>query len=177
MAVPATIQSPTDIGGAEYGDFVDSEDDLDVTEYTEWPYEYKFYPIRIGEVINQTYQIDHKLGHGGFSTVWMAHDLKRRRDVALKITARNSGEYEYKMLEEIKCTVKDTSHLVTSIASFILRGKDSDHRVLVFPLRGPSLNSLYGLKGITMATRMSAARQLLEGLANLHEAGLVHRGK
>jgi serine/threonine protein kinase len=178
MAIPATVpQFPAASDAAEYGDFVDSDDDYEVTEYTECPYGYKFYPIQIGEVIDQTYRIDHKLGHGGFSTVWMAHDLKNRRDVALKIMAAgNSGEYEYNILEEIKRAVKDTSHLVTCIATLFLRGKDSNHQVLVFPLRGPSLDSLVG-REILIATRMSAARQLLEALASLHEGGIVHRGK
>lgn len=178
MAISATTpQYPAGGDTAEYGDFVDSDEDYDVTEYAECPYEYKFYPIRIGEVIDQTYRIDHKLGHGGFSTVWMAHDLKNRRDVALKIMAAGtSGEYEYNILKEIKRAVKDTSHLVTCLSTFFLRGKDYDHRVLVFPLRGPSLDSLVGRK-ISIATRMSAARQLLEGLASLHEGGIVHRGK
>ena len=32
-----------------------------------------------------TYRIEHKLGHGDFSTVWLARDIKKKRDVALKI--------------------------------------------------------------------------------------------
>lgn len=179
MAISATIpQYPADSDAAEYGDFVESDDDIDVTEYAECPYEYKFYPIRIGEVIDRTYRIDHKLGHGGFSTVWMTHDLEHRRDVALKImVAGDPGEHEYNVLEEIKRVVKDsTSHLVTCMATFFLRGKDSDHRILVFPIRGPSLDSLIG-RTIPIATRMSAARQLLEASACLHEGGFVHRGK
>ncbi|KAK2758828.1 hypothetical protein FQN54_003520 [Arachnomyces sp. PD_36] len=176
MAISGSIpQYPESIDAAEYGDFVESDDEIDVTEYSESPCEYKFYPIRIGEVIDQTYRIDHKLGHGAFSTVWMAHDLKKKKDVALKIMARkDAGEDEYNILEEIKCAVKDTSHLVTSTATFFLRGKDFDHRVLVFPLRGPSVDSLVGRK-IPISTRMSAARQLLEALASLHEGGFVHR--
>ncbi|KAK2873766.1 hypothetical protein FQN49_002094 [Arthroderma sp. PD_2] len=176
MAIPATIpQYPADSVAADYGDFVDSDDDCDVTQYAECPYEYKFYPIRIGEVINQTYRIDHKLGHGGFSTVWMANDLKNKRDVALKIMAsEDSGEHEYSIQQEIKRSVKDTSNLVTYIETFLLRGKDFNHRALVYPLHGPSLDSLVG-REIPMASRMSAARQLLEALANLHEGGIVHR--
>lgn len=114
---------------------------------------------------------------GAFSTVWMAHDLKNRKDVALKIMAAgNSGEYEHNILEEIKRTVEGTSHLVTPMATLFIRGKDSDHRVLVFPLRGPSLDSLVG-REIPISTRMSAAKQLLEALASLHEGGFVHRGE
>ena len=41
--------------------------------------------MRIGQVLDQRYCIEHKLGHGGFSTVWMAHDSKTQTDVALKV--------------------------------------------------------------------------------------------
>ena len=34
----------------------------------------------------QRYRILHKLGHGGFGTVWMAHDLLDKKDVALKVS-------------------------------------------------------------------------------------------
>ena len=44
-----------------------------------------FYPTCIGEIINGRYLIEHKLGSGGFSTVWMAHDLQDKGDVAVKI--------------------------------------------------------------------------------------------
>ena len=41
---------------------------------------------------------------------------------------------------------------------------------------GPFIDPLT-LEKIPMATRMSAARQLLESIANLHQAGIIHRGK
>ena len=53
------------------------------------------YPIRIGDVLIDTYRIEHRLGHGNFSSVWLAHDIKTERDVALKITAPGSGVGEY----------------------------------------------------------------------------------
>ncbi|KAM5456899.1 hypothetical protein MaudCBS49596_001141 [Microsporum audouinii] len=163
---------------SDHGKFVDSDDE--VTEYSESPYRYAagsrpYYPLRIGELLNGRYRIEHKLGHGGFSTVWMAYDLKSKTDVALKVMAEgDSGEYEYRMQGEIKRSVKDTSGLVLYQSNFFLRGRGVDRRVLVFPMRGPSLDSLVG-REIPMASRMSAARQLLEALANLHESGIVHR--
>lgn len=36
-----------------------------------------FYPARIGDVLNNRYQLATKLGHGNSSTVWLARDLKQ----------------------------------------------------------------------------------------------------
>lgn len=36
----------------------------------------QFYPVRIGEVLIDRYQITGKLGFGGGSTVWACRDLK-----------------------------------------------------------------------------------------------------
>jgi len=35
-----------------------------------------FYPVRIGEILCDRYQIVGKLGFGGTSTVWLARDLR-----------------------------------------------------------------------------------------------------
>lgn len=35
----------------------------------------RFYPARLGEVLNNRYQIATKLGYGTGSTVWLARDL------------------------------------------------------------------------------------------------------
>lgn len=36
----------------------------------------RYYPVRIGEVFNERYQVVGKLGYGGTSTVWLARDMK-----------------------------------------------------------------------------------------------------
>jgi serine/threonine-protein kinase SRPK3 len=36
-----------------------------------------FYPVKLGEVIRDTYQVVAKLGYGGRSTVWLARNLQR----------------------------------------------------------------------------------------------------
>ena len=93
-------------------------------------------------------------------------------------------------------TVQDTSKLVTYLTTFSLRGcKGNNHRVLVFTVRGPSFSntlhpemdalfpgevwppSFFIFKSFSMATRMSAARQLLKALECLHKAGIVHNGE
>ncbi|KAJ5206411.1 hypothetical protein N7491_002970 [Penicillium cf. griseofulvum] len=156
---------------ADFGDFVRNEDeetDFEVVVEPWYKYDMKetqhvFYPVCLGEVLNERYLVEHKLGHGGGSTVWMTRDLQDKRDVALKVLALGEwSDDETYMQDVIIQNVQDTSHLVTYLG------------VLVFPLIGPCLNPLM-LGKMSMITRMSAARQLLEGLENLHNAGIVHR--
>lgn len=106
----------------------------------------------------------------------MAHGISQNKDVALKIMVPGeAAEYELKMQNEIIRTVKDISSFLTYEETFFIPGYQSNHRVLVFPVRGPSLHS--GLKKVSLAARMSAAGQLLTALKCLHNAGIVHRGE
>ncbi|OOO07439.1 hypothetical protein OAory_01039390 [Aspergillus oryzae] len=126
---------------ADFGDFVRNEDEeLDLEEVVEPWYNYDiketshvFHPICLGEVLNGRYLVGNKMGSGGGSTVWMAHDFQETKDVALKVMA--------------------------------------SREVLVFPLMGPCLNWVI-LRDMPMATRMSAARQLLEAVEIYTKLGL-----
>ncbi|KAM5433914.1 hypothetical protein MferCBS31731_006921 [Microsporum ferrugineum] len=183
--VAATPQYPKrdEDDAAEFGVFVRNEDEeLDLEEVVEPWHKYDdkktphvYYPILLGEVINGRYLVEHKVGSGGFATVWMAHDLQDKKDVALKIMSSGEwGDIETRIQDEILQRVQDTSHLVTYLATFLLPGNNCYHRVLVLPLMGPPLCQLT-IRNISMATRMSAAKQLLVALGNLHKAGIIHR--
>ena len=37
----------------------------------------RFYPARLGEILNDRYQLATKLGYGTSSTVWLARDLSQ----------------------------------------------------------------------------------------------------
>ncbi|KAF2139556.1 uncharacterized protein K452DRAFT_254010 [Aplosporella prunicola CBS 121167] len=45
----------------------------------------RYYPVRIGEILRERYQVVGKLGYGATSTVWLARDLSECRHVALKL--------------------------------------------------------------------------------------------
>jgi hypothetical protein len=89
-----------------------------------------------------------------------------------------AGEDEYNMQTEI-IRMKDTSNFLTYLNTFFLPGHYCDHRVLVFPVRGPNIR--YCMEDMpeppSMASRMSAAMQLLKALERLHSAGIVHQGE
>jgi len=85
-AAPRSLQ---DSDPLDRGDFVNSKmEEIDVDAATEDLERYASglcYPISIGEVLIHTYRIEHKLRHDDFSTVWLARDIRQKRDVALKI--------------------------------------------------------------------------------------------
>ena len=178
MALSAAPTSLHDSGEFDYGEFVDSDGECEVEELSEEPKDYAlgyYYPICIGDVLNNTYRIEHKLGHGNFSTFWLARDISMEKYVALKIISPGKGENEYNMQNEIKRTIQDTSNILMYQTTFFLPGdKGNYHRVLVFPVLGPCL-SYHVMKQLSVPTRMSAARPLLMALERLHNAGIVHQ--
>jgi hypothetical protein len=36
-----------------------------------------FYPVKLGDVLNDTYQVIAKIGYGASSTVWLGKDIRR----------------------------------------------------------------------------------------------------
>ncbi|KAJ5212784.1 uncharacterized protein N7498_004430 [Penicillium cinerascens] len=112
-----------------------------------------FYPARIGETLNNRYQIATKLGHGSRSTVWLARDLQqffrwrwsKERFVALKINSNNSharkaaGGVELEILRHITRANRQHEgwHFVRKlIDSFSVQRVSGSYPCLVFePLR------------------------------------------
>ncbi|EEP79504.1 predicted protein [Uncinocarpus reesii 1704] len=181
LAPPTVPYLPDDDDCVDCGDLIDESSDvaLEIVEEAESEARYgecpsQYYPIQIGEVLNHTYRIVHKIHHGGFSTVWLAQDLKNQKIFAIKIMVSGSSEeHDYQMQTAIHQTVTDISHLVLYEDAFLLHGPQSSHFAFVFPFLGPSVGSLVG-KQLHISTRMGA-RQLLQALEGLHKAGFVHR--
>ncbi|KAF5982501.1 CMGC protein kinase [Fusarium bulbicola] len=161
----------------DWGDFVDSDDEGDVEFVCEDINLYPrgiCYPLSIGEIVADRYRIIHKLGHGSFSTVWMAHDMIDKTDVAPKVLMiGNSEDHEYNIQSEIIGAVKDLTYLLVYRTSFALQSPHGQHRVMVFPMQGPNLRN-YPPKNKPLATRFSFPVQLLQALKALHEAEIVH---
>ncbi|KAG9234597.1 kinase-like domain-containing protein [Amylocarpus encephaloides] len=117
-----------------------------------------FCPIRIGQILDNQYEIIAKLGYGGYSTVWLAKDISQSRCnswVALKI------------LKSDKST-KDNTELA------ILQSFQQSSIVNCF---GPSVaqyvESLwYGV--LDSHTAIDLSRQCVVALKTLHDLGYTH---
>ncbi|KAF5536633.1 CMGC kinase [Fusarium mexicanum] len=161
----------------DWGDYVDSDEEPDVEFACEdinlYPRGF-CYPISIGEIIVARYRIIHKLGHGAFSTVWMAQDMVEHKDVALKILMLGgSDERDYHVQSEIIGSAEDLTYLLVYHETFLLLSPHGKHRVFVLPIQGPNLRNHPPTKR-PFATRMRFAVQLLNALKTLHDAGIIH---
>ena len=57
-----------------------------------------YHHLRPGDGLNNHYRLVDKLGHGGYSTIWLARDLLKARYVAVEVTTANSDCDEARLL-------------------------------------------------------------------------------
>lgn len=57
-----------------------------------------YHPVMIGDMLHNRYRIVDKLGHGGYSTVWLARDTTIKRYVALKVNTADAHSREATIL-------------------------------------------------------------------------------
>ncbi|CAK7198873.1 hypothetical protein SEUCBS139899_001540 [Sporothrix eucalyptigena] len=110
----------------------------------------RYYPVQIGQVLQDRYQIVGKLGFGAYSTVWLARDLPGRQHVALKlfITAESIGEHldnelgMYRRIAQTKSSHPGRRSIRQLLDSFDIDGPDGSHRCLVHPPLWDSVDTL-----------------------------------
>ncbi|KAI0470082.1 serine threonine protein kinase, CMGC group [Xylariaceae sp. FL0804] len=101
----------------------------------------RYYPVRLGEVYKDRYQVVGKLGFGASSTVWLARDLDGRRHVTLKlfVSSKSMGrqlDHEvgiYKRIAGSAANHPGRSAIRELLDSFDITGPDGCHRCLVHP--------------------------------------------
>ncbi|KAH7259489.1 kinase-like domain-containing protein [Fusarium redolens] len=140
-----------------------------------------FHPVHIGEHFDgRRYRIAHKLGHGGFSVVWLAYDSLESIWVALKIVAAEDSpmtEEKAVMCHNIISQMKD-ERFITYKRFFRIEGPNGRHLCLVLPPCGPSCNTLsqYLQSRIHPWLARRVASQATQAIADLHAQGLYHGG-
>lgn len=132
-----------------------------------------YHPIDIGDVVTgqkQSYEIIHKLGYGGFATVWLVRSAATF--YALKILRADVGQdTELEILQYIKGHAGHPNVLVLS-ESFQLEGPNGTHRCLVLPVLGPKVKDIT----LTGSLRHDICLQIAEALDFLHQIGICHGG-
>ena len=129
-----------------------------------------YHPIEIGDELHHgRYRIIHRLGHGGYATVWLAlnqhyslPNAPRSRYVAVKITAAHSKRDEaailrrfspprqpqpagwFHWLRSLNASAVDTQHeqspfIISLLDEFEINGPNGSHRCIVTKVLGPSV--------------------------------------
>ncbi|KDR77682.1 hypothetical protein GALMADRAFT_224941 [Galerina marginata CBS 339.88] len=150
-----------------------------------------FHPVHISDTLDSDrYQVVHKLGYGGFSTVWLCRDRHLHQYVAIKIlTADESNRplnREFDMLQQLEQLGVSSNHPGKEYVPLLTRhfqidGPNGSHRCLVLRAAGPSISTLVqgrSVKGGWMGGDLARglALQVTQGLAYLHLCGIGHGG-
>ncbi|XP_072238906.1 SRSF protein kinase 3-like isoform X2 [Leuresthes tenuis] len=106
-----------------------------------------YYPVEIGDIFVDRYQVVKKLGWGHFSTVWLCWDMVTEHFVALKVvkSAQTFTETALDEIELLKCVrdsdPKDPKHerIVCLIDDFRISGATGEHVCMVLEVLGHQL--------------------------------------
>ncbi|ATY60334.1 kinase domain-containing [Cordyceps militaris] len=141
-----------------------------------------FHPVHLGDTFDDgRYRIVHKLGAGGFSTVWLARDEKDKKWVALKIVAARHSipTAEKSSLTHAMLPVDGKQRVVVHRRQFTFDGPNGHHLCLILPVLGPSMSDLSYHWNCRLTPWMArrAAYQAVRAVADLHSQGLCHGGQ
>jgi len=133
-------------------------------------------PEALGVALADRYELERVVGRGGMATVYLAHDLKHGREVALKVLrpdlAASIGTDRF--LVEIEIAARLTHpHIVPLHDS----GEAEGFLYYVMPfVEGKSLRALLNReRQIELATAVSITVQVADALSYAHRMGVLHR--
>ena len=122
------------------------------------------------------YRFERELGQGGMAMVYLAHDLKHDRDVAIKVMRPEIAAMlgPHRFLSEIRISARlDHPHILTLIDS----GEVDGILYYVMPMvRGESLRArLDRERQLGVEEALAITRQVAAALEYAHQQGIVHR--
>src|SRR5215210_5802099 len=131
---------------------------------------------KLRTALNDRYRIDREVGAGGMATVYLAHDIRHDRNVAIKVLhpdlAAALGAERF--LAEIKTTAKlQHPHILPLLDS----GEAEGLLYYVMPyVSGESLRDrLERETQLAVDDAVRIAREVLSALESAHRQGVVHR--
>ncbi len=133
-------------------------------------------PDRLTVALSERYRVTRELGAGGMATVYLAHDLKHERDVAIKVLHPDLGAAlgAERFLSEIKTTAKlQHPHILPLLDS----GAADGLLYYVMPfVRGETLRvRLEREKQLPIDDALRIAREVASALDHAHKQGIIHR--
>jgi serine/threonine-protein kinase len=131
---------------------------------------------RLTAALADRYRLERELGQGGMATVYLAHDFKHGRDVAIKVlrddVAQTVGAERF--LREIRMAAR-LSH--PHILPLFDSGQVGDALFYVMPVvRGESLrDKLEAQRQLPITDAVRIASEVAGALDHAHRLGIIHR--
>ena len=133
----------------------------------------------IGQLIDERWVIERKIGEGGMGSVYLATQLNIDRKVAIKLMRRGmerGQEYIERFLREASVASKVSHPHLVSIYDF---GQTEDGLLFIAMeyLEGLALSEILDHQelGLTFGQVLMVGKQLCAALAAAHEVGIIHR--
>ncbi|MGH9930112.1 MAG: protein kinase domain-containing protein [Pyrinomonadaceae bacterium] len=122
------------------------------------------------------YRIIKKLGVGGMGEVYLAHDTKLDRKVAIKVLSADmlaNENAKKRLIREAQAAAKLDHPNICAI--YDVNEVDSQNFIVMQYVEGETLAERMRQKRLPLSTALDVARQTAEALAEAHAHGLVHR--
>ncbi|PYI04553.1 kinase-like protein [Aspergillus sclerotiicarbonarius CBS 121057] len=147
-----------------------------------------YHPVSLGDTFKDgRYEVHHKLGWGGFSTVWLVYDSIQEQWVSLKIMTGDRAQnfHELDNLQHLAAHAQGSqgtlasNYIVQLLDTFVHQGPNGSHQCLVFELLGPSVDQVLrdyyeSDESLDPETTLRMSEQLLKAVQLIHRAGLGH---
>ena len=126
----------------------------------------------VGALVLNRFQLEEKLGSGGFGTVWKAWDPRLERYVAVKVLA-TEGESGRRVVREAQAAARLNHPGIVTLYEF---GEESGQAYLVSELvRGETLRELCVEARLSDRDIGEIGADLCEALDHAHAKGVIHR--
>ncbi|KAE8321638.1 kinase-like domain-containing protein [Aspergillus sergii] len=140
-----------------------------------------YHPVKIRDCFHNRYRVIHKLGHGTYSTIWLARDETSNTNVAVKVCRANSNPSEIDILAKLSnptpSSDTDRAIIPSILDKFNIQGPNGTHvclvtspaRMSVSDAKKESWISLFQLE-----VARAIAAQLVIAVQYIHSQGFVH---
>lgn len=140
-----------------------------------------YHPLMIGDVLKQRYRIVHKLGHGSYSTIWLAQDEQNKAYVAVKISIADSNSHEAAILSALSNLPHPGgpgwAMIPTIQDQFESLSPNGTHACYVTAPAQCSVADAQFARLFPMDTARVLVASLVLAVSYIHNRGFVHGGK
>ncbi len=131
----------------------------------------------VGKILDDRYKIKSVVGYGGMAVVFCAEDIVMNRVVAIKVLKTDSDDPEkaiQRFINESKAVAMLSHPNIVNI--YDVNVKDEIKYIVMEYVEGTTLKEYLGsVERINWKEALRYTEQILRGLAQAHERGVVHR--